>query len=279
MISRDVTFNESQFVRTPTFDNFCNDYLDLLEFTQSEQPTTLLLPQPIPTRHLEHSPHSTSYQTSPPSSPSCSPTSAPIAPTQPTTSSLQIDHREPPRCSSQTHCPSINLEDNYIYISTNSPDSFPTPALAFASPTNNKYVSNDSIPTFEEAIKDAEWTKAMHEEMKSIHQNNIWQFEYLLQGVTSITCQWVYRKKSETVNPQLIKKARLVARSFEQRSRLEYKDTFASVLKWDLFKLQLPWPLLTDGKSITWMWELLFSTELLKNKSTCINPRRLQSHE
>ena len=78
---------------------------------------------------------------------------------------------------------------------------------------------------------DPGWLKAMQAEMNSIYKNETWRLEHLPLGVKPISCRWVYTSKPGPPNMPPIRKARLVARGFEQRPGLDYQETFAPVIK------------------------------------------------
>ena len=49
--------------------------------------------------------------------------------------------------------------------------------------------------TFQEAIKDSKWQKAMNEEIRYIEKNNSWELVELSEGQKSISVKWVYKTK------------------------------------------------------------------------------------
>jgi transposase InsO family protein len=70
------------------------------------------------------------------------------------------------------------------------------------------------IPTtYEEAVEHG-WKKAVQEELKAHEENNTWDIVQRPDNIKVIDSKWIFRKK--TVNGQEIKKARLVARGFQQ---------------------------------------------------------------
>jgi hypothetical protein len=59
----------------------------------------------------------------------------------------------------------------------------------------------------------------MSMEIGSIHSNNTWTLAKFPPGHKAITCRWVFKVKEGVDNGPPIKKARLVARGFQQQER------------------------------------------------------------
>ncbi|KAH9679174.1 CCHC-type domain-containing protein [Citrus sinensis] len=100
-------------------------------------------------------------------------------------------------------------------------------------------VIDDDIPnTFSEALRSNEsdkWKLAMEEEMKSLHQNQIWELVELPKGKRAIGNKWVYTKKQGSLNKSTPRyKARLVTKGFAQKEELAQLDVKAAFLHGDL---------------------------------------------
>ncbi|KAL6322933.1 hypothetical protein AAG906_022771 [Vitis piasezkii] len=81
--------------------------------------------------------------------------------------------------------------------------------------------------TFQEAIKDLKWHKAMNEEIGSIEKNNSWELVEL-------------PKWQKSIDGGVDKyKARLVAKGYKQEFGVDYKEVFALVAKLDTIRLVL----------------------------------------
>lgn len=71
--------------------------------------------------------------------------------------------------------------------------------------------------SFDQAIKEARWKKAMMEELNSIEKNQTWQLVPLPPHMKLIGVKWIFKIK-EKPNEKVAKyKARLVARGFLQK--------------------------------------------------------------
>ena len=76
----------------------------------------------------------------------------------------------------------------------------------------------------------------MNIEMDSIHQNGTWILEPLPQGRQPLSTRWVFKAKQNAEGKIIKCKARLVVQGCEQCQGLDYKDTFAPVVKWDTLR-------------------------------------------
>ncbi|XP_074580864.1 uncharacterized protein LOC141837341 [Curcuma longa] len=83
--------------------------------------------------------------------------------------------------------------------------------------------------TFESAVKDAKWRKAMDDEIEAIERNNTWELTDLPKGHKTIGVKWVFKTKIKE-NGEVDKyKARLVAKGYKQEYGIDYTEVFAPV--------------------------------------------------
>ncbi|CAI7776882.1 unnamed protein product [Closterium sp. NIES-53] len=79
---------------------------------------------------------------------------------------------------------------------------------------------------------DAEdWKKAMESELKSIEENGTWELVELPEGRKAITSKWLFKIKSDANNKIERYKSRLVAKGYQQKEKVDYKELFAPVVK------------------------------------------------
>ena len=103
--------------------------------------------------------------------------------------------------------------------------------------------------TFEEAIKESKWQKAMVEEIATIERNNTWELINLPKGHKTIGVKWVYKTKLKKNGDVDKYKARLVAKGYKQEFGVDYKEVFALVARHDIVRLvivlatQHSWPI------------------------------------
>ncbi|RDY00559.1 hypothetical protein CR513_16240, partial [Mucuna pruriens] len=64
------------------------------------------------------------------------------------------------------------------------------------------------------------WIDAMKDELKSMQNNDVWDFVELPEGVKPIGCKWIYKTKKDSKGNFEIYKTHLVAKGFNQKEDL-----------------------------------------------------------
>ncbi|CAI7815533.1 unnamed protein product [Closterium sp. NIES-53] len=88
--------------------------------------------------------------------------------------------------------------------------------------------------TLKEALESShaeEWKKAMEIELKSIEENGTWELVELPEGRKAITSKWLFKIKSDADGKIECYKSRLVAKGYQQKEKVDYKELFAPVVK------------------------------------------------
>ncbi|CAI7908831.1 unnamed protein product [Closterium sp. NIES-54] len=88
--------------------------------------------------------------------------------------------------------------------------------------------------TLKEALESSdaeEWKKAMESELKSIEENGTWELVELPEGRKAITSKWLFKIKSDADGKIERYKSRLVAKGYQQKDKVDYKELFAPVVK------------------------------------------------
>ncbi|CAI7880050.1 unnamed protein product [Closterium sp. NIES-54] len=88
--------------------------------------------------------------------------------------------------------------------------------------------------TLKEALEssdDEEWKKAMESELKSIEENGTWELVELPEGRKAITSKWLFKINSDADGKIERYKSRLVAKGYQQKEKVDYKELFAPVVK------------------------------------------------
>lgn len=103
--------------------------------------------------------------------------------------------------------------------------------------------------TFENAVKEEKWRKAMDDEINSIERNDTWELSDLPDGQKTIGVKWVFKMKLKE-NGEVDKyKTRLVAKGYKQQYGIDYTEVFSPVARHDTIRLvvalaaQNSWPI------------------------------------
>ncbi|GKV07537.1 hypothetical protein SLEP1_g19297 [Rubroshorea leprosula] len=91
--------------------------------------------------------------------------------------------------------------------------------------------------TYEEAVKEEKWQKAMAEEIGSIERNQTWELIDLPEGHKIIGVKWIYKTKLKENGTVDKFKARLVAKGYKQEFGIDYQEVFAPVARTDTIRL------------------------------------------
>ncbi|CAI7810834.1 unnamed protein product [Closterium sp. NIES-54] len=76
-----------------------------------------------------------------------------------------------------------------------------------------------------------EWKNAMDSELKSIEENGTWELVELPDGRKAITSKWLFKIKSDADGNIERYKSRLVAKGYQQKEKVDYKEFFSPVVK------------------------------------------------
>ncbi|KAJ0833844.1 putative RNA-directed DNA polymerase [Helianthus annuus] len=101
-----------------------------------------------------------------------------------------------------------------------------------------QFALNIADPThFAEAIKKAEWQKAMKVEMEAINKNQTWSLVDLPRGKNVVGVKWLYKTKVGTDGKVIKYKARLLAKGYSQKYGIDYEETFAPVARFETIRI------------------------------------------
>jgi len=100
-------------------------------------------------------------------------------------------------------------------------------------------VSAEEPSTFTVAERDANWRRAMLEEMRAIEDNGTWELVDPPVGCRPIGLKWVYKVKQDERGAIVKYKARLVARGFAQREGIDFEEVIAPVARMEFVRLLL----------------------------------------
>ena len=69
----------------------------------------------------------------------------------------------------------------------------------------------------------------MHAEIESIYSNQVWSLVDPRDGIKSIVCKWIYKRKRGVDGKVETFKARIVAKGYTQKEGFYYEETFSPV--------------------------------------------------
>ncbi|KAL0294729.1 UNVERIFIED_CONTAM: Copia protein [Sesamum radiatum] len=78
-------------------------------------------------------------------------------------------------------------------------------------------------------IDSDKWLEAMKFEMDSIGSNQVWTLVDPPKGARPVGCKWVYKHKLGANGEVTAFKARLVAKRYTQRLRVDFEETYSPV--------------------------------------------------
>ncbi|CAI7821925.1 unnamed protein product [Closterium sp. NIES-54] len=88
--------------------------------------------------------------------------------------------------------------------------------------------------TLKEALESSnaeEWKKTMESELKSIEENGTWELVELPEGRKAIMSKWLLKVNSDADGKIKRYKSRLLAKGYQQKEKVDYKELFAPVVK------------------------------------------------
>ena len=100
----------------------------------------------------------------------------------------------------------------------------------------NSVTKHPLPPTIEptcvgQALHEPHWRHAMSDELAALLRHGTWDLVSLPKNCNPVGCKWVFLVKWKLDGSVDRFKARLVAKAFNQREGLDYKETFSPVVK------------------------------------------------
>ena len=89
-----------------------------------------------------------------------------------------------------------------------------------------KVVQDEEPTSFDDAVGNVKWEKAMDEEMATSYANETWGLVPLPESKNIIGCKWVYKVKHNSDGSVSRYRARLVAKGYAQTYGIDYEETF-----------------------------------------------------
>ena len=94
-------------------------------------------------------------------------------------------------------------------------------------------IHDDEPTSYQEAMASSDsekWLEAMKSEMQSMYDNQVWSLIDASEGIKTIECKWVFKKKTDMDGNVHTYKTRLVAKGFRQTHGVDYDETFSLVV-------------------------------------------------
>jgi hypothetical protein len=91
----------------------------------------------------------------------------------------------------------------------------------------------------EEALRDADWVNAMHEELNNFTRNQVWELVERPKNHNVIGTKWVFRNKQDQDGIVVRNIARLVAQGYTQVEGLDFGETYALVARLEAIRILL----------------------------------------
>ena len=145
---------------------------------------------------------------------------------------------------------SASSSSSPLVVSGSPPSDFPVPA------------------TLKEAREGPYWVgfqEAIRQEIKSLEENGTWDViprSALPKGANILNCKFVFDIKRGALGEFLKYKARMVAMGFSQKEGVDFKETFASVMKSKSFRILLAlWNAIGENSMEHWDVKTAFILE------------------
>lgn len=112
--------------------------------------------------------------------------------------------------------------------------------------------SAEELCIFKEAEQDPRWRAAKVDELKAIEENGTWELVPRHAGHRPIGLKWVFKVKCDEHGEIVRHKARLIAKGYVQRQRIDFEEVFAPVVRIESVRLLLAVTACEGWKFITW---------------------------
>ncbi|GKF41710.1 retrovirus-related pol polyprotein from transposon TNT 1-94, partial [Tanacetum coccineum] len=93
--------------------------------------------------------------------------------------------------------------------------------------------------TYKDALTQACWIEAMHEELNEFERLEVWELIPRPDKVMIITLKWIYKVIVDELGGILKNKARLVACGYRQEEGINFEESFAPVVRLDAIRFFL----------------------------------------
>ena len=91
----------------------------------------------------------------------------------------------------------------------------------------------------DEALSDEHWVSAMHEELHQFERNKVWSLLPRPKDQSVIGTKWIFRNKFSDTGVIMRNKARLVTKEYTQEFKVDFKESYAPVVRMEAIRILL----------------------------------------
>nr|GFB64349.1 retrovirus-related Pol polyprotein from transposon TNT 1-94 [Tanacetum cinerariifolium] len=117
-----------------------------------------------------------------------------------------------------------------------------------------------------EALRDADWVRAMQEELDQFSKLKVWRLVPRPEGKPVIKTKWIFKNKKDERSLVIRNKARLVAVGYSQQEGIDYDETFALVARIEAIRLFLAYVAHKDFTVLQMDVKTAFLNRILKEE-------------
>jgi hypothetical protein len=140
------------------------------------------------------------------------------------------------------------------------------------------FVSSFEPFKVEDTLRDPDWVVAMQGELNNFKRNKVWSLvERIKQNIVGI--KWVFHNKQDEFEVVTRNKARLVAKGYSQVEGLDFKETFAPVVRLESIRILLAYAARHDFKLYQMDVKSTFLNEPIKEEVYVEQPQGFEDQE
>ena len=127
------------------------------------------------------------------------------------------------------------------------------------------FMDHDETASYQEAISSPDsdrWLEAMKYETQSMYDNQVWTLIDPPNGLKTIGCKWVFKKKTDMDGNVHTFMAQLVVKGFKQTHGVDYDETFSPVAMLKSIRILLAIVAYYDYE----IWQMNVKIEFLNGK-------------
>lgn len=116
------------------------------------------------------------------------------------------------------------------------------------------------------------WMRAMHDELESLKENDVWDLCDLPAGKKAVQNKWLFKLKKDSDGNVVKHKARLVAKGFTQKYGVDYMETFSPVVRGSTLRMLFAMAVENDWEIDHWDVTTAFLYGKLQDEVYMVQP-------